>query len=263
MKCAICGKDELLPFKCKYCGEFFCAEHRLPEKHGCPGIFAASSPYEKDMKEVRARVKAEEELMKATSRRSKMREATHITLSIVLVSLVGLSLIGYEKIFDVNLYFVIVYVIGFALSYLMHELAHRIVARRNYVKAFFKLDPIGAMLTLISAIPMLPVKFIAPGAVVLASPTTIRVIGSTAFWGPATNVIISAISYILSLLFIPVFPSQWLSSIFLILSKFNAFIAFFNLLPFGLLDGLKIIKWSMPRWVAVIALSLVLLILTW
>lgn len=37
-KCDICGKRELLPFRCKYCGGTFCSEHRLPENHECPGI---------------------------------------------------------------------------------------------------------------------------------------------------------------------------------------------------------------------------------
>ena len=36
-QCEICGKEELIPFKCKYCGGFFCAEHRLPENHYCAG----------------------------------------------------------------------------------------------------------------------------------------------------------------------------------------------------------------------------------
>lgn len=37
-KCDICGEEELLPFKCRYCGGTFCGNHRLPEKHDCPGL---------------------------------------------------------------------------------------------------------------------------------------------------------------------------------------------------------------------------------
>ncbi len=37
-KCDVCGKRELLPFKCRYCGGTFCSDHRLPENHNCPGI---------------------------------------------------------------------------------------------------------------------------------------------------------------------------------------------------------------------------------
>ncbi len=263
MKCAVCGKDELLPFKCKYCGEFFCGEHRLPEKHDCPGIFAASSPYEKEMKEVKMKIKAEEEMMRTVSRKIAIKEAAHITVSIILVSLVGVSLIGYGSILFISPYLITLYIIGFALSYLLHELAHRIVARTNNVKAYFKLDPIGSLLTLVSAIPMLPIKFIAPGAIVLTTPTTMKVVGLTAFWGPATNIVISIILYISSIISRPIFLSPLLSGILLILAKFNASIAFFNLLPFGPLDGLKIIKWSMTRWIVMILLAAILIILTW
>lgn len=35
--CHFCGKNEPLPFKCSYCGGVFCGDHRIPEKHDCPG----------------------------------------------------------------------------------------------------------------------------------------------------------------------------------------------------------------------------------
>jgi membrane associated rhomboid family serine protease len=39
-KCDHCGKYEMLPFSCKYCGGTYCASHRLPEYHDCPGLQA-------------------------------------------------------------------------------------------------------------------------------------------------------------------------------------------------------------------------------
>ena len=39
-KCSACGKETTLPFKCKYCGQLFCDEHRLPENHACKGLGA-------------------------------------------------------------------------------------------------------------------------------------------------------------------------------------------------------------------------------
>lgn len=36
--CSICGKSEILPYKCKFCGWTYCSEHRLPERHSCPGL---------------------------------------------------------------------------------------------------------------------------------------------------------------------------------------------------------------------------------
>lgn len=37
-RCAYCGKEVYLPYKCKFCGLYFCSEHHLPEKHNCIGL---------------------------------------------------------------------------------------------------------------------------------------------------------------------------------------------------------------------------------
>ena len=36
-ECSKCGKQSM-SFTCRYCGEKFCAEHRLPENHDCSGL---------------------------------------------------------------------------------------------------------------------------------------------------------------------------------------------------------------------------------
>ena len=36
--CDECGKQENMPYHCRHCGGTFCAEHRLPENHACPGL---------------------------------------------------------------------------------------------------------------------------------------------------------------------------------------------------------------------------------
>ncbi|MGW8289386.1 MAG: AN1-type zinc finger domain-containing protein, partial [Candidatus Bathyarchaeia archaeon] len=43
-KCQYCGNDVVLPFRCTYCGGFFCAEHRIPERHNCPEAWRAKAP---------------------------------------------------------------------------------------------------------------------------------------------------------------------------------------------------------------------------
>jgi membrane associated rhomboid family serine protease len=37
-RCDECGKQENMPYQCRHCGGTFCADHRLPENHGCPGL---------------------------------------------------------------------------------------------------------------------------------------------------------------------------------------------------------------------------------
>ncbi|MCL7475029.1 MAG: rhomboid family intramembrane serine protease [ANME-2 cluster archaeon] len=36
--CSVCGKKEMLPYKCKFCGWTYCSQHRLPENHECEGL---------------------------------------------------------------------------------------------------------------------------------------------------------------------------------------------------------------------------------
>jgi membrane associated rhomboid family serine protease len=36
--CDVCGEQVSLPYRCRGCGGTFCAEHRLPENHACPGL---------------------------------------------------------------------------------------------------------------------------------------------------------------------------------------------------------------------------------
>jgi hypothetical protein len=36
--CDVCGRQVDLPYNCNECGGTYCAEHRLPENHDCPGL---------------------------------------------------------------------------------------------------------------------------------------------------------------------------------------------------------------------------------
>ncbi|SDM11399.1 hypothetical protein SAMN04487949_0903 [Halogranum gelatinilyticum] len=43
-ECDQCGRYENLPYQCRRCGQTFCAEHRLPENHSCPGLNEWNDP---------------------------------------------------------------------------------------------------------------------------------------------------------------------------------------------------------------------------
>ncbi|MGA8485369.1 MAG: hypothetical protein WB706_13345, partial [Nitrososphaeraceae archaeon] len=45
-------------------------------------------------------------------------------------------------------------------------------------------------------------------------------------------------------------------------ASFNGWIAMFNLLPFGVLDGQKIFEWNKVVWVFTMALAMILFILS-
>lgn len=99
--CAVCGREEFLPFRCKLCGAPHCLDHRLPENHACPHL----AEYKGRAREERAaagrdepgRVRVRRPMpwsgaADAVSRFAR-RSATHLLLAAILV-LFGLQVVG-------------------------------------------------------------------------------------------------------------------------------------------------------------------------
>lgn len=42
-ECYYCGFRDPMPFTCKFCGNSYCYDHRLPETHNCPGLMEYKS----------------------------------------------------------------------------------------------------------------------------------------------------------------------------------------------------------------------------
>ena len=258
MRCAVCGRDELLPFTCAYCGEHFCAEHRLPEKHNCLGIHAAKSPEEIKRREKTTRIGEDWGYIQAPQPRVVRRtglgrmgreEPLHLLVGAALVALVGYSLHPGLVAFPMVLGFLLV---GYVVSFMLHEVAHKLMAQSKGLLAEFRIYPLGAVITAVTAIlPFL--KVIAPGAVRIVGATTRDEIGVIALVGPLTNIILAVVFSTLSAA-IRWFPLGYLAYI-------NAFIAFFNLIPFPPLDGQKIISWNVTVWAVMFVASLALMFL--
>jgi Zn-dependent protease len=101
---------------------------------------------------------------------------------------------------------------------------------------------------------LLPFKIISPGAVMIAGPMTKESVGKTGLAGPLINIILSTVCTIIAV------TTQ--SLFFWIIAWINAFIAFFNLIPFGVLDGLKVFWWNKMVWALAFSVSLPLTIFT-
>ncbi|MDC0851836.1 hypothetical protein OAQ40_02115 [Euryarchaeota archaeon] len=134
-------------------------------------------------------------------------------------------------------------------AFLLHEIAHKITARKYGCWAEFRSSASGLRVGIFIA-ALTGILFMAPGAVMVAGNTTKSQFGKIALAGPVSNVIL------------------WILGIFLILLGFetsgvftvpfagvskgmlwwwmwgNAALAVFNMLPFGPLDGKKIKTWS-------------------
>ncbi|MGQ9781641.1 MAG: AN1-type zinc finger domain-containing protein [Nitrososphaeria archaeon] len=246
MKCEYCGQEEPLPFKCSYCGKYFCVEHRLPESHSCEKIFLAASPSQKEkVYEPKFKTFGPIASRKLTFSR---REKIEIAFATAIVCLVGLSFLRlYDDIIELT-----VVLLAFSLSFLAHEIAHKIVALREGLIAFFKLDIIGTILTIVSIFS--PLKIVAPGAVIISGYGSTRTIGKISLSGPLTNILIGSTSYLAGFAFTSF--SYALNAICLL----NFWIAIFNLIPFSVLDGRRIYEWNRKIWAAAFIISLSMLV---
>ncbi|MFC4408086.1 hypothetical protein [Haloarchaeobius iranensis] len=127
------------------------------------------------------------------------------------------------------------------VAFLLHELAHKFTAQRFGYPAAFKADYNMLLLAVFSA--MVGFLFAAPGAVYHPQ-TTERESGLIALAGPATNVALLAVFYPLYL-----FPGV-VGVVGSLGVWINAFLAGFNMIPYGPLDGKKVWNWSKPVYVA-------------
>ena len=152
-------------------------------------------------------------------------------------------------------YISIEFLVIFITAFLFHELAHKFLANFYGSWAEFRTEIYGLIITAISAIPFIPFKFIAPGAVVVGISVKSK-LGKVALIGPITNLVMGFVF----LLFSYIYPS---SIYFGIGASFNAWIAMFNLLPFGVLDGQKIFDWNKVVWTFTMAITMMLFIVSY
>ena len=186
------------------------------------------------------------------------KELKHLVIGSLLVMGVGLSMFSImdgSSLALMSLAFIL------TLSFLLHELAHKLMAQRYGLWAEFRLTLYGALITLMSM--FLPLfKMISPGAVMIAGSATKAIVGKTALVGPLTNVALSIVFLGVALTTSnPLFDVVYVIAIFG--AWINAFIAIFNLIPFGMMDGLKIFSWDKVVWFGAFAASLILGIFTY
>jgi Zn-dependent protease len=177
-------------------------------------------------------------------------ELKHLGGGTLLVMSVALSLFFFSRSQDVS---PIILAVVFTTSFLLHEIAHKLTAQHYGAWAEFRLNLFGTLITLISIIS--PVKIISPGAVTIAGPMSSETIGKTAIAGPLTNILLATLFTVLACGPSPLQPVAATGALI------NAIIALFNLVPFGIMDGLKIFWWNKRIWAAAFVASIVLTVL--
>lgn len=151
--------------------------------------------------------------------------------------------------------------VGVGTGFILHELGHKLVSMKYGYWAEFKLWPQGLLFALITS--FFGFVFAAPGAVyTYANYMTDEINGRISIAGPVVNI---ALALVFLAIGTAVYPSAFTSETSVIIFtacmvgySVNSFLAVFNLLPIGNLDGSKVLRWNVGIWIATIAVAAIL-----
>ncbi|MBR3155605.1 MAG: site-2 protease family protein [Methanobrevibacter sp.] len=148
--------------------------------------------------------------------------------------------------------------VGVGTGFILHELGHKLVSMKYGYWAEFKLWPQGLIFALITS--FFGFVFAAPGAVyTYANHMTDEINGKISIAGPVVNIILALIFLAIGIaVYRSAFTSQTAVIIFtvcLVGYSVNSFLAVFNLLPIGNLDGSKVLRWNVGIWIVTIAIA--------
>ena len=140
-------------------------------------------------------------------------------------------------------------------AFFCHEIAHKYVGQKFGYWSEFRMYPQGLLFALFLGIAA-GIVFAAPGAVQIFGRPNREEMGKIAVAGPSMNLV-------LGLVFIGIWfiSNGIIASISFFIAYINVFLALFNLLPFGPLDGLKIFRWKKEVWGLLIGIDIVLFLI--
>lgn len=146
---------------------------------------------------------------------------------------------------------------GVLFAFVVHELSHKFMAQKHGLWSEFRMYPKGLLTSLALSVTT-GFVLAAPGAVMFRGEPRPFEQARIAIAGPSANIILAAILYVIYQ-FLFASNMSFLSIAIGFILLVNAVLGFFNILPFGPLDGVLIYEWNKKMWIVLFASSLILI----
>ncbi len=185
--------------------------------------------------------------------RTISREIVHLVASLLVLTIA----FTYPSLSPETM---IIVAIGVGTGFLLHELAHKFTAQRYGYAADYEASPMGLALALgLSIVTNGGFVFAAPGAVMIRgrayayegyydSLQSAKEFAYISVSGAVVNLVLAVSFYIASFF---VMPFSLAYAVLLTGARINVFLAGFNMIPFGPLDGAKVWRYNPALWLMI------------
>lgn len=182
--------------------------------------------------------------------RASLREIVHLLVSLIVLTIA----FTYPSLSPAKLMIV---AISVGTGFILHELAHKFTAQRYGYVADYEASPMGLVMAIgLSIITKGSFVFAAPGAVMIRGKwvynayedlyrDTSKEFAYISISGAVVNLVLALLFYIASLF---VLKSGLAYAILSTGAFINVFLAGFNMIPFGPLDGAKVWRYNPVLW---------------
>ncbi|MDY6958547.1 MAG: peptidase M50 [Halobacteriota archaeon] len=137
-------------------------------------------------------------------------------------------------------------------AFIFHELAHKVVAQRYGCWAEFRMSLQMLFFAVVIAY-FSGIVFAAPGAVMISGQVTREENGKISVSGAMTNLLMAGIFASIALVSSNTYLLYQIGRFGALI---NAWIAAFNMIPFGPLDGKKVLAWDKSAYIATVSLAI-------